>query len=53
MQSIAAYPDQIPQFVELGIAEHLLPVLEHQNVDICIESITLLVELTDEEMATE
>jgi beta-catenin-like protein 1 len=51
LQAVAAYPDQIPHFVDAGAAESLLAVLDHQNQDVCLEAISLLVELTDEEIS--
>jgi len=48
---IAALPEQVGLFVQSGLPEALLAILDHQNSDICLECITLLVELTDEEIA--
>ena len=51
MQAVAAFPEKVGLFVEAGCTESLLTVLDHQNIDICLESVILLVELTDEEIA--
>ena len=51
IQAIAAFPDKVGLFVESGCPEILIAILDHQNNDVCIECIILLVELTDEEIA--
>ena len=51
MQALAAYPDKLNDFMDVGAIEGLLNVLQHQNVDICQLSVTLLCELTDKEMS--
>jgi hypothetical protein len=51
IQAIAALPEQVDLFVRSGLPETFLAVLDHQNSDICLECVTLLVELTDEEIA--
>jgi len=50
---VAAFPEQIGLFIQSRCPEVLLAVLDHQNVDICLEAVTLLVELTDEDMASQ
>ena len=50
MQALAAYPDKLDDFIEVGAIEALLTVLQHQNIDVCQLSVTLLCEITDKEM---
>merc|ERR1719253_2285546 len=35
MQALAAYPDKLNDFIDVGAIESLLSVLQHQNVDVC------------------
>ena len=51
MQALAAYPDKLNDFIDVGAIESLLGVLQHQNVDVCQLCVTLLCEIIDKEMA--
>ena len=50
MQAIAAYPEKLNDFIDNCAVECLLSVMQHQNIDICQLSITLLCEITDKDM---
>jgi beta-catenin-like protein 1 len=50
---VAASPELYPSFVELGAVASLLGLLTHDNTDICLAVISLLVELTDIETGEE
>ena len=52
LQQISAYPEHVAEFIALEGIEALIEVLEHPNPDIAIGSVTLLAELTDEDMLT-
>jgi beta-catenin-like protein 1 len=53
MFAVAASPELYPSFVELGAVASLLGLLTHDNTDICLAVISLLVELTDIETGEE
>lgn len=53
LYAVAASPDLYPQFVELGAVRSLLGLLSHENTDISISVIQLLLELMDPETAVE
>lgn len=53
IQAVAAFPDSIGLFIDSGCPEVLLAILDHQNTDVCLECVTLLVELTDEDIAAQ
>ena len=53
IQVISAFPQYLTDFVKSEGVEALLEVLDHQNPDIIIESVTLLVELTDEDLLSQ
>lgn len=44
---LAAAPELYPTFVELGAVGSLLGLLAHDNVDVALEVVDLLSELTD------
>jgi hypothetical protein len=50
---VAASPELYPTFVSLGAVKSLLGLLAHDNTDISLTVIALLVELTDTETAEE
>ncbi|CDW73679.1 beta-catenin-like protein 1-like [Stylonychia lemnae] len=52
VQVISAFPQYISEFIENEGIQLLIEILDHQNPDINTESMTLLVELTDEEILT-
>ena len=49
LSAITAYSEKIPSFVEAGLIESLLSVLQHPNIDISQMSMTILYELMDTE----
>lgn len=51
--AVAASPDLYPALVDLGAARSLLGLLAHDNTDVSLSVIGLLVELTDPETAEE
>lgn len=51
--AVAASPELYPSFVELGAVASLMGLLTHDNADVCLAVIDLLVELTDTETAEE
>ncbi len=51
--AVAASPELYPTFVSLGAVRSLLGLLTHDNTDVSLSVISLLVELTDPEMAEE
>eukprot|EP00347_Sterkiella_histriomuscorum_P007260 403349645 len=50
IQVISAFPQYIKDFIQSEGVQALIEILDHPNPDITNESITLLVELTEEEM---
>lgn len=50
LQSISAYPQHVADFIKSEGVDSLIEVLEHPNPDISIESVTMLTELTEEDV---
>ena len=50
MQQISAYPQHVPEFILQSGIDALIEVLDHPNPDIAFGSVTLLAELTDEDL---
>ena len=52
LQQISAYPQHVGEFILQAGIEALIEALDHPNPDIAIEAVTLLTELTGEDLLT-
>lgn len=50
---LAEHPELYPEFAKLGCVQSLVGLLAHENSDIAIDVLELLVELTDEDVPAE